>query len=255
MSGLTNKWAIRAYALIAFIVAWQIIGESLNPLIFSPPTVVAVRFRQLMASTTDPNMLPAATLITLETIVAGFIPAVLVGVPVGLLMGRIRTAEYALDPYVNLIYAVPIIVMIPILEVWFGSSLTTSYTLVFISGVFPIVINTMAGAKNIGTSLLETGRSFGFSGPRMWQKVTFPASLPYIMSGLRIGIGHCVIGAILAEILMYTVGLGYLIENYSAVFDTAAAISAVIVTILLGIIMTAVVQVFEKRVVMWSANK
>ncbi len=250
---LTNKWVVRVYALIAFFIVWQIVGVSLNPLIFSPPGVVAVRMGQLLADGTS-NGIPANTLITIETVLAGFIPAVVVGIPVGILIGRNKVAEYSLDPYISLIYAVPIIVMIPILIVWFGSNMTSDYFLVFISGVFPVAINSISGAKNVRATLLETGQSFGFSGAGMWRKIIFPASLPYVMAGLRIGIGHAVIGTILAEMFMYTVGLGWLIENSAANFDVAATIAAVIVTILLGILMTELIKIFERRVSTWSSE-
>jgi ABC-type nitrate/sulfonate/bicarbonate transport system permease component len=244
-----NKWSVRIYAFVIFIVIWQIIGETQNPIIFSPPAVVAKRFIQLTADST----IPSATLLTLQTVVFGFIPAVVIGIPIGLLIGRSKTTEYALDPYVSFIYAIPIIVMIPILIVWFGSNLFSSYILVFIAGVFPVVINSISGAKNVSETLVETGHSFGFRGTSLWRKIIFPGSLPYVMAGLRIGVGHAVIGAILAEIFMDTVGLGFLIEDGASLFDTPEVISAVIVTIFLGIFLTELVKVFERRVSMWSA--
>lgn len=247
-----NKWAVRAYALIIFIVAWQIVGQTLNPIFFSPPGAVAVRLVQLLENGTS-NGIPANTLITIETVLAGFIPAAAVGVPLGILIGRSKTTEYSLDPYISLIYAVPIIVMIPILELWFGSSMLSDYILVFIASVLPITINSISGAKNVGANLVETGESFGYRGAGMWRKIIFPASLPYVMAGLRIGIGHAVIGAILAELFMYTVGLGNLIEITASEFDISATIAVVIVTILLGLLLTELVKIFERRTA-WSAE-
>lgn len=250
---LTSKWAVRAYALIIFFAAWQIIGEFTSPLFFATPGVVAGRMAQLLVDGSS-NGIPVNALITIETVLAGFIPAVAVGVPVGILIGRNRFAEYSLDPYINLIYAVPLIVMIPILIVWLGSNIVSNYVLTFIGALFPIAINSISGAKNVRATLLETGRSFGFAGPGMWRRIIFPASLPYVMAGLRIGIGHAVIGAILAELLMYSSGLGLLIEDSVALFDAAGVISAVIVTVLLGILMTESIKVFERRVSMWSSE-
>ena len=250
---ITSKWAVRIYALVIFLIAWQLVGSSLNPLIFSPPRVVGVRMAQLLADGSS-NGIPANTLITVETVLAGFIPAVIVGIPLGLLIGRNKIAEYSLDPFITLIYAVPLIVMIPILTVWFGSNMIADYVLVFVAALFPIVINSISGAKNVRHSLLETGESFGFGASGMWRKIIFPASLPYVVAGLRIGVGHAVIGAILAEMFMYTVGLGNLIENSAANFDTAGTIAAVLITILLGIFITETVKIFERRVAAWSTE-
>jgi NitT/TauT family transport system permease protein len=248
-----NKWAVRAYALVIFLVAWQVVGQSLNPVIWSPPGKVATRLLQLLADGSI-NGIPVNTLITVETVLAGYIPAIVVGIPLGMLMGRNRTAEYSLDPSVNLVYAVPLIVMIPILLIWFGSTITPEYLLVFIAAVLPIIINSMAGAKNVRADLLETGKSFGFGGAGMLRKITFPASLPYVMAGLRIGVGHAVIGAILAELFMYPIGLGNLIESAATNFDAPGTIAAVIVTILLGILLTELVKVFERKVSTWSVE-
>ena len=246
-----NKWAVRIYAFLIFVIIWQIVGQTQNALIFAPPVAVAQRFVQL---STDPGLtLPSATLLTIQTVIVGFVPAVIVGVPIGILVGRSRTAEYSLDPYINLIYAIPIITLIPLFIVWFGSNMLSSYFLVFIASIFPVTINSISGAKNVRASLLETGRSFGFGGGAgLWRRIIFPASMPYIMAGLRIGAGHAVIGAILAEIFMYTVGLGLLIEDGASRFDTAEVISAVIVTIVLGVLLTEFVKYFERRVSVWS---
>ena len=250
---VTSKWAIRIYALLIFFIAWQLVGSSLNPLIFSPPRVVGVRMAQLLADGSS-NGIPVNTLITIETVLAGFIPAVIVGIPLGLLIGRNKIAEYTLDPYITLIYAVPLIVMIPILTVWFGSNMLADYVLVFVAALFPIVINSISGAKNVRHNLLETGASFGFGASGMWRKIIFPASLPYVVAGLRIGVGHAVIGAILAEMFMYTVGLGNMIELSASNFDTAGTIAAVIITILLGIFITETIKIFERRVSAWSTE-
>ena len=246
-----NKWAVRIYAFLIFVVVWQIVGQTQNALIFAPPVSVVQRFIQLC---TDTGLtLPSATLITVETVIIGFIPAVIIGVPTGILVGRSRTAEYSLDAYINLIYAIPIITLIPLFIVWFGSNFFSSYFLVFVASIFPVIINSIAGAKNVRASLLETGRSFGFGGGAgLWRRIIFPASLPYIMAGLRIGAGHAVIGAILAEIFMYTKGLGFLIEDGASLYDTSEVISAVIVTILLGVLLTEFVKYFERRVSVWS---
>lgn len=250
---ITSKWAVRIYALLIFFIAWQLVGSSLNPLIFSPPRVVGVRMAQLLADGSS-NGIPVNTLITIETVLAGFIPAVIVGIPLGLLIGRNKIAEYSLDPYITLIYAVPLIVMIPILTVWFGSNMIADYVLVFVAALFPIVINSISGAKNVRHNLLETGESFGFGTSGMWRKIIFPASLPYVVAGLRIGVGHAVIGAILAEMFMYTVGLGNMIELSASNFDTAGTIAAVIITILLGIFITETIKIFERRVSAWSTE-
>jgi len=245
---LLNRWAVRIYTVVIFLVTWQILGQSVNPILFSPPNVVAVAFWQNILN----GQLPEATLITIETLFIGFFIAAGIGIPFGLILGRSRGAEYAVDPYVNLIYSTPVVAIIPLVAIWFGSSYASSYLIVFITAFFPIMINTMAGVKDVNRSLTETGRAFGFSGVYLWRKVVFPSSIPYIMSGLRLGIGAAIIGALLAELFLYIVGLGYILVYYQGLFETPLVICGVIIIMALGIGLTEIVKYLEKRVSPWA---
>jgi ABC-type nitrate/sulfonate/bicarbonate transport system permease component len=247
---LRNKWVVRGLAFVVFLASWQVIGDSVSPIFFAPPTAVAVRFGQLWF---DPDYsLPAGTIITLETVLVGYVASVVVGVPLGLAMGRIRLLQFAVDPYVNMLYATPTIVLIPLVSGWFGSSISSSYIIVFIAAVLSIIINTMSGVANVNQDLLETGQSFGLDGAKIWRKIVLPASVPFILAGLRIGIGHAVIGAILAELFLYSAGLGLIMENFAASFDVSAVISALVMTIVLGVGLTEILKLIERRISGWS---
>jgi NitT/TauT family transport system permease protein len=245
---LHNQWIVRIVSFAVFLVAWQLLADSISNLVFASPEETARRFLDLSGN----GELSSASINTLQSIAVGFVLAVAVAVPVGLLMGMSRVAEYGIDPYVNLIYATPIIVMIPVIALVFGSSMTSSYLIVFLATVFPVLINVMAGVKNVGHDVIETSQSFGLSGYGLWRKVILPSALPYTIAGLRIGVGHAVVGAILAEIFLYTSGLGGLIFDATGLFDTGAIIAAVIVIMMMGIILTEAVKFFEKRVAGWS---
>ena len=196
--------------------------------------------------------LPSATLITLQTVFVGFFISVAIGIPMGLLIGRSRSVEYGFDPYINLIYSTPVVAIIPLVSIWFGSNFLSSYLIVFITAFFPIMINTVTGVKDVSRDLLQTGRSFGFDGAALWRKVVLPSSIPYIMAGLRLGIGASIIGALLAELFMYDVGLGDVLVYYQAFFNTPVVICGVIITMALGIGLTEIVKFAEKRVSPWA---
>ena len=247
---ILNRWAVRGYTVVIFLVVWQILGQSVNPILFSPPTIVAVTFWQYILN----GQLPEATLITLETLFIGFFIAAGLGIPFGLIIGRSKNAEYAVDPYVNLIYSTPVVAIVPLVAIWFGSSYPSSYFIVFLTAFFPIMINTMTGVKDVSKNLTETGRSFGFSGWRLWRKVVLPSSVPYIMSGLRLGIGAAIIGALLAELFLYIVGLGYILVNYQSLFDTPVVICGVILIMVLGIGLTEIVKYLEKKASPWASS-
>jgi NitT/TauT family transport system permease protein len=247
---LRNPWVVRGVSFVLFLAAWQFIADNVSRLTFAPPSEAALRFVQLWSD----GEMPAAITSTLQSILVGFALAVVVAIPVGLLMGTSRPVEYSLDPYVNLIYATPLIVLIPVVAVVMGSNLTATYLIVFLASVFPILINVMAGVKNVGRDLLETSQSFGMRGMALWRKVILPSALPYTMAGLRIGVGHSVVGAILAEIFLYGVGLGGMIYDYTGIFDTGAIIAAVVVIMIIGMSLTEGVKYFENRISGWSAT-
>ena len=245
---LRNPWVIRIISFVLFLAAWQLLANSVSSLTFAPPSETLRRFYGLWMD----GEMPAAIINTVQSTLVGFALAVVAAIPLGLLMGTSRTAEYSIDPYVNLIYATPIIVLIPIVAVTMGSNLNATYLIVFLASVFPILINVISGVKNVGKEMLETSQSFGMKGSGLWRNVVLPSALPYTMAGLRIGIGHAVVGAILAEIFLYGAGLGGMIYDYAGIFDTGAIIAAVIVVMLIGVSLTEGGKYFEKRVSGWS---
>ncbi|HKT22724.1 MAG TPA: ABC transporter permease [Nitrososphaerales archaeon] len=247
---LKSKWIVRAYVLALALAVWQVLGQSVNPIIFATPAKTAATFVRLWSDGT----LPSETTITLETVFAGFLLSAAVAIPIGLVMGRIRLVEYAVDPYVNFVYATPLVAIIPIALIWFGPTNVATYFIILLHTAPPILINTMAGVKNTERTMVETGRSFGFGGLRLWQKVVLPSSLPYIMAGLRIGIGAALIGTMVAEIFLYNTGLGYVLVNETALFNSAAVISAVLIIMALGVILAELAKWIDRRFLSWAGG-
>lgn len=247
---LQNDWFVRILTVTIILIIWQIVGQSVNPIIWATPLETAHRFAELWSDGT----LPSSIAITIQTVLVGFAVSATAGIPIGFAMGRSRVVEYSLDPYVNFIYAIPIVIMIPLLLIWVGSNLTASYVEVIIASIFPVIINVMAGVKNVPRSLIETGRSFGFSRSSLWRKIILPASVPYVMAGLRIGVASSMVGAVLAQLFLFPVGLGYIIDLSSTRFDTPAVIAGVLVTMAVAIALTEAVGLIEKRLCSWATG-
>jgi len=248
---LGNGWTIRAISLAIFLIAWQIFGSTVNPLIFVPPSKVAVRFVQLWTT----GGLPRDTIITIETVFISLALSALIGIPVGLAMGLRKLVEYGIDPYIIFIYSLPIVVIIPLVVVWFGSNLWPStYVIVFLHAIPPILVNTLVGVKAMNKTLAETGKSFGMHGIVLLRKIIFPGALPYILAGLRIGVGMAIVGTMIVEIFLYNTGLGYELVFYQNRFDTAALIVGILVIMAVGIGSREVIRIFEKRALAWSAG-
>jgi ABC-type nitrate/sulfonate/bicarbonate transport system permease component len=185
----------------------------------------------------------------------GFVLSSVVGVTIGMLMGMFRFIDVALDPYVNALYVLPRIALIPLIIIWFGPGATGIIFVVFLSAVFPVIINTYAGIRNVSRSLVDTANVFEVKGLLRFRKVIFPGALPFIMTGLRLGLASSFIGVIVAELVLALQGLGYLVTAYSDYFDTPQLIDTLLVLMFLGVIMTWVIQYSERRIAYWKESE
>ncbi len=248
---LQRKWIIRISSLAAFLIIWQVVGQNIDPLLnLSTPVNVATSFVKLTAS----GQLPTQLSVTLFTFALGYLIAVAVGIPIGAAMARSKVVENALDPYVNALYATPYVALVPLFVVWLGIGFPARLTVVVLSVIFVIIINTFAGFKSINRTVVETGRSFGLSGLPLYAKVIMPASFPYIVAGLRLGIGRGLIGAIVAEMFLELVGLGYLIKYYASIFQVANVLAIVLVISIIGLVLTEMLKYVESRVSKWRVT-
>lgn len=190
----------------------------------------------------------------LWAIFAGFFAAVLVGIPLGLAMGVNQLVEEFFDPYVNALYVMPIAALVPAFIIWFGTGLQVRLVIVFIFAVFPIVINTFEGAKTAPSNLLEVARSFNASKRFMIQNVVIPHEIPYILAGLRLGIGRAVKGLVVTEIVVAVSGIGGILKSWSASYRLEGVISIVLVLMVLGILLPWLLKQIHERIIWWDVS-
>ncbi len=250
MSGLRNPWALRFLSLAVVLSLWQYAGSRMNPIFLSTPSAIFDAAVKVIAN----GELPWALLVSLGVVFAGFSLAIIVGVPLGLLMGRSRIAEYLLDPYVNALYVVPRIALIPLIIIWLGLGIQAQIAVVFGTSVFPILISTEAGVKSVSANLIETARSFGAREYHMVRKIILPGSVPFIMSGLRLGIGQAIIGMIVAQMFLGISGMGFMLVNYGNQFATDYVFVVVLALAALGVTLTSAVRQIEKRFSHWRSD-
>jgi NitT/TauT family transport system permease protein len=199
---------LRLGSLIVVLTIWQLWGSA-HPFFASHPLAIWTAAQRTLA----PTVLPAFVT-TVTALMVGLAIATPIGIAVGFLMGRVRIFDVALTPYINAIYATPRIALIPVLVLWLGIAFELRVTIVALGAVFPIIINTYAGAKHVDAELLDTGRSFMASPSQVLRTIVVPSSLPFIFAGFRIGIGRGVSGVIVAEMTSALTGLGrIMIEN------------------------------------------
>ena len=250
-----RRWsglAIRVTSLALILVAWEVYGRFfLNPVIFTYPTAIAGAFVELTAS----GALLKAAGESLWVLLAGWAVAIISGIPVGLLMARYRLVEQSLDTYVNALYATPIVAMVPLIINWFGFTELARMVIVFLFAVFPILINTFQGVRNVEPSLIEVAHSFCSRELQLWRDVVLPSALPYIVAGLRLAIGRGLVGLVVAELFTAISGLGGIIERSAPAIRNDQMMVPIVLLMGIGVGLTAGLKALERWLAPWSAGR
>ncbi len=243
--------ALKTASFAAFLLLWELLGRGVDPIMLSYPTAILRAFPPMLAS----GELPRHTLQSLGPFAGGFGLAVAVGIPLGLLMGRYRPVEYALDWHVHALYATPRVALIPLLVLWFGLGLTVKVAIVFLTAVFPIILATYSGARNVSPQLTETAEAYGARPSQLVRKVLLPATVPYVIAGLRLGVGRAIIGMTLAELFTAVSGLGYLLVTYANSFATDRLFVPIVLLAALGAGLTEGLGWLQRRVAPWKESE
>jgi ABC-type nitrate/sulfonate/bicarbonate transport system permease component len=246
-----NKvWLVRLASIILVLVAWEIGGRHINPLFMSYPSAIV---RAGVAMFANGELIDALRS-SLRTLMLGFVTASVIGIALGLLIGRYRVVDAASDWLVNALYATPLIAVIPLVILWFGLGDSAKLFIVTILALFPVLINTAAGVRNIPQSLIDVGDAFAANEWQLFLKIILPAVLPYIMTGLRLGIGRAIIGMVAAEFFTAITGLGALIVKYGNQYDTASMFVPILILMFLGVALTSLVRRLEAMCAPWRAH-
>lgn len=237
-------------AAVVFLVTWEIMGRLTNPILFAPPSRVAESFVTLTAN----GRLPEALLVSLQSLAAGFVLALVSGLVIGVVLGLNPTLARVVEPYIDAIYATPRVVLIPLVILWFGVGFWGRLFIIWIGGVVPIIFNTAHGVRNARKDLVEVARSFQASQWQTVRHVILPGAVPYVMGGLRIAAGRLLLGVVIAEIFLDLTGVGGIIQTESAYFRTANMLVGVLVFAVLGVVMMVAFDLLEKKFSAWKAE-
>ncbi|HEV8020613.1 MAG TPA: ABC transporter permease [Candidatus Lustribacter sp.] len=239
-------------SILGGLAIWELIGLFVvkNALFLATPTASLVALRDMWAD----GSLQKAMVISGEEFLIGFSIAVVAGILIGLVTASFEDASLVLTPWISGFYASPIVALAPLLILWFGVGIWSKIAVVISLVIFPMIINTEAGIKQADAVLIEAARSFGASPLQIFTKVSLPSALPYIIAGLRLGVGRGLIGVVIGELAGARGGLGYLINNASQVFNMPQLFASVIVLAAAGIALTALFQYFERVLVPWKAS-
>ena len=244
---LLSPNAIRTASVAVFFVIWEYYGRRMDPIFMAPPSAIFAAEVTLIQS----GALAKAMVQTLWPFAVGMALTVIVGILLGIVMAQWRTLEYVLDPFINALYAIPRIALVPLIILWAGLEFAGKVTILVSVAIFPITVNTYAGIRDVRGSMLEIGRAYGASEWQIFWKIVLPAAVPFIMAGVRLAVGLAIIGIIVAEFFTAISGLGGMIVEYANVFATAKLFVPIIVIALIGVILTELVMWLERRMSRW----
>lgn len=239
---------LRLASVIVVLGLWELFGRT-APIVASYPTAIWAAFIELAFVSNE--LLPAFAT-TLHGLVVGFAIAAVLGVVIGFAMGRIRLVDLILDPYVSALYATPRVALVPLLVLWVGIDFELRVTIVILSSIFPIIINTYIGAKSVDRELIDTGRAFAANGWQLLTTVVVPGSVPYLFAGLRIGVARALVGIIVAEMAAAVTGTGQLIIQFGRFFQTDRLFVPVIILGLFSIVLAELVYWAQRRASPWA---
>ena len=234
-------------SILAGLALWEIAGRSTSRAFMVPFSETLVRLWQLVISGNFLAQLAESA----ELFAAGFTLALIVGVPLGMLLARVRALRIGVEPYLMVIYATPLVALIPFILSLMGFGFAPKVLVVFLFAVFPVLYNTVEGARSIKPELIEVAHSFRSGEWALWREVMLPYTLPYTMTGVRQAIGRALVGMIAAEFFLSSTGLGQLIMGASQNFDTAGVFASILVIGLIGIGLMRVGLMIERHFAGW----
>ena len=237
-------------SLVVLLVGWELLGRYVltNKLFFVPLSDVIASLVTLTLN----GELETHVAASFKAIGYGMALAILFGISFGILLGASRMVADYTEVYINALYSTPLVAIAPLLILWLGIGIGSKIAVVFLISVFPIVISTASGVRNVDAHFLDVARAFGATRWQIVSKVLIPAGLPFVLTGVRLAIGRAIVGVVVGELFGASAGLGYLIFTAGQTFDVPALFVGVICLAFAGVSLTWILQQLEKRLIRWK---
>jgi NitT/TauT family transport system permease protein len=244
---MSQRLQVRLLSIFVLFIAWEYFGRRVNPILFTYPTAIIRAFIGLVASGELQSYMKESLLVLLYASIL----AVVVGVLFGVVMGRFAIVDWATDIYISALYSMPMVAMVPLIVLWFGFKVPAKVIIVFLFMVFPILLNTYQGVKDVDRNLQEVARSFCSTEGQVWRHLIIPSAIPFIVVGVRLAIGRGLVGMIVAEFYTSVTGLGYMIVRYANAFETDKLFVPIVVVMVLGVGLMGLAKWVEGRIAPW----
>ncbi|HJT89711.1 MAG TPA: ABC transporter permease [Bryobacteraceae bacterium] len=240
-------------AVLVTLGVWQACWSAgwISPLFFTGPSAIAVRFWDDMLH----GRLLSDMAYSGKNFLVGFVLAAVTGVVLGVIVGWYRRVELIFNPFLNSLYATPRIAMIPLIIIWFGIGMWSKVFIVFLSAVFPILINTIGGVKAMDPDLLRAARAYCASDRQIFTTLAIPGAVPFILTGFRQGVALGLIGVVVGEMFGGSEGIGFMVAYGGQTFATDTLFTGVVIIAFAGILLTWLAEQLEKRFSRWRPER
>jgi NitT/TauT family transport system permease protein len=241
-----------------FLVLWEFMGGAwsaynpipilrVNPMFMSAPSLVAKAAYGMFVEGEIYNDLYVSGI----EFFWGYILSVVVAVPFGIAVGWYKKMSHIFDPFINAMNATPRVALLPLIIIWLGIGILSKVGIIFLGAIFPILINARDGVKTTPKSLLNAAKSFGASEWKIFATVVLPSTVPFILTGLRLGVGRGLVGVMVGELYAATAGIGFMITVAGATFQTDKVFVGVLIFAITGMILTEALNTLERRFDGW----
>jgi NitT/TauT family transport system permease protein len=245
-----EKKILGTTSVAIFLIIWELTGgvyQVVNPMFMSAPSFIWKAAVQLFASGEIWNDLYVSGI----EFGWGYALSVIVALPFGIAVGWYRKMSYIFDPFINAMNSTPRVALLPLVIIWLGIGILSKVGIIFLGAVFPILINARDGVKTTPYNLLNAARSFGASEWQIFRNVVLPSTVPFILTGLRLGVGRALIGVMVGELYAATAGIGFMITVAGATFQTDKVFVGVLIFAISGMISMELLTKLERRFSKW----
>jgi ABC-type nitrate/sulfonate/bicarbonate transport system permease component len=240
-------------AVTLFMITWEGVARlhMINPLFTSSPSRIVSTFMQM----TREGVLAKDIRVSGTEFLIGYFGAVVVGILLGVAMGWYPDVSAALQPFVSALYSTPRIALVPLFIIWLGIGIWSKVAVVFLVAVFQVLISTEAGVRAADESLIRTARSFGAKDRQIFTTIVLPGAVPFLIAGLRLGLGQALVGIVVGELYAATAGIGYEIAVAGETFQTDRVFVGIVILASAAIVLMWALRQLELRFESWKPQR
>lgn len=247
-----GRWGIRVSMLVIIFLLWEIGAKDINRALIAPPSeIFQAAYQQLFVT----GSIWAPFLDSLFVLFTGLLGAVLIGLPVGIAMGRWKKVAYALDPYVTFLYCLPHVALVPLMIILLGFQYEFRLSYVILSAVWPVIINTMAGVRSVDKDLIDAGRAYTANERQIIRGIILPAASPFMVAGIRQAFSAAWSGVIVSEITSTLAGIGGQIKLFAIDYLTADMFVPIFLIMIVAVTIQGFAAWAQQRLTPWQVTR